>query len=338
MAIDIFKPQISVLTKGLVGKIVMIYGTNRTGKTLNSVKAEKPYVVGFERGLNAIPGVPFSPITKWRDWTDTVKQLTGPTMAKAKELYQTIIIDTADSMGDLAADQICSVFNCDSVGSGNKGFGYWKEYGAEIGKWIRMLANSGYTVIFIAHEGERDFIDEKGAKYSKVYPRGEKRVIDPMTDLSDYICYAQIQPHSVKGEAVNSTLYMVGNRSFHAGSRFEVVSHIPEWNMEKLEKVIADSVALEEKKAGIKAVAYEVAKQSEVEAEKSKWDDISTKELIALTVAKGQKTIEDTGSHELYQTILIDELGNRDFKASAATEQQRPLLEQLLDVLEAKGY
>lgn len=118
--IDIFNPQVSQVVAGLEGKLILIYGTNRTGKTLNAVKAKKPFVVGFERGLNAIPGIPFVPISSWRDWTDTVKQLTGPQMVQAKEVYNTIIIDTIDAMGDLAADYICGLFGCDTVGSGKQ--------------------------------------------------------------------------------------------------------------------------------------------------------------------------------------------------------------------------
>lgn len=115
---DIFNPQVSRLVGGIEGKSILIYGTNRTGKTYNAVRGKKPLVVAFEKGLNAIDGIPFVPINKWNDWTSTVQQLTGPTMDKAKEMYQTVIIDTFDSMGALGGEAICARFNCDTVGSG----------------------------------------------------------------------------------------------------------------------------------------------------------------------------------------------------------------------------
>lgn len=337
--IDIFKPQVSKVTKGLEGKLILIYGTNRTGKTLNAVKSEKPYVVGFERGLNAIPNVPYGAITKWRDWVDTVKQLTGPNMEKAKELYKTIIIDTADSMGDLAAEYVCGVYGADSIGSGNNGYGLWKEYATEINKWLRLLTNSGYTIIFIAHEGEREFSNEKGEKYTKIYPRGEKRVIDPICDLCDFICYAQIQPDAEDGSPVKSTLLLRGAKSYHAGSRFtELTPYITEWDMAKLEKAIGDAVEAEEKKSGQKAVAYKKVKEEEAKAIASKWSETPFKELTELCMNKAKKCIEATRSPEAYQNILFEELGNRDFKVSSATEQQRPQIEQILDALESRGY
>lgn len=339
--IDIFNPQVSTVTKGLEGKLILIYGTNRTGKTLNAVKAEKPYVIGFERGLNAIPGIPYGPISKWKDWTDTVKQFTGEKMAKAKEMYKTIIIDTADAMGELAAEHVCNIFGVDTIGAGNKGFGLWKEYAAEINTWLRKLTNAGYTIIFIAHEGEREFSDGRGEKYQKIYPRGEKRVMDPICDLCDFICYAQVQPNNEKGEAVMSTLYLSGNRNFHAGSRFEdIVPVIPQWTMEKLEQAISDAIVKNEARTGKKAQSFETEMQQRAEANKTKWSDKTVDELCDLCIEKGKKMIDANGGKpDAYQDLLFDELGNREFKVSASrAEKFRPQIEQLLDALEQRGY
>lgn len=338
--IDIFNPQVSKVTKGLEGKLILIYGTNRTGKTLNATKSKRPFVVGFERGLNAIPGIPFVPIGSWRDWTEVVRQLTGSGKEKAQEIYNTIIIDTADAMGDLAADYVCGVFGAESIGSGNKGYGLWKEYSAEITKWLRILTNAGYTVIFIAHEGEREFVDERGMKYVKVYPKGDKRVIDPICDLCDFICYAQPQAANDKQDFVLSKLYLKGNQFFHAGSRFtEIVKEIPEWTMEKLDEAIKNAVSAEEKKSGKKASSFKEVQKELDEVKSSPWDKYTTSELIQMCIAKGEETIKKTGSPEFYQSILMEEFSTKEgFKVSAATESQRPMVEQLLNALIAKGY
>lgn len=120
MAVDIFNPLISEVIAGLEGKLLLIYGTNRTGKTLNAVKAKKPFVIAFERGLNAISGVPYQPISCWKDWTDTVKQLTGIKSKEAKERFNTIIVDTIDAMGNMAADHICALKGVGSIGEGKQ--------------------------------------------------------------------------------------------------------------------------------------------------------------------------------------------------------------------------
>ena len=336
--VDIFNPQVSVVTKGLEGKLILIYGTNRTGKTSNAVKATKPLVVGFERGLNAISGVPYVPIKNWNDWTNTVKQLTGAKSEEAKKLYQTIIVDTIDAMGDLAAEYVSGVYGVPSIGAGNRGYGLWKEYSAEINKWLRLLTNAGYTVIFIAHDDTREFLDEKGEKYSKVYPRGDKRVVDPIADLCDFICFAQPVAASDGSENL-STLYLVGSRSFHAGSRFKYITpSINEWNMEKLEQAISDAIAAEEKQSGKKSGDFKTVKKAVDKATASPYDNKTITELIELCVAKGQKSLDKTGSPDEYLAIMQEELGTNDFKASAATEQQRQQVIQLIEALTKKGY
>ena len=92
--IDIFNPQVSVVAHGLEGKTIMIYGTNNTGKTFQSVRANKPYVFACESGLGAQNNVRHNVITNWREFKKAVDQFTNKkTVDKAKELYSTIIID-----------------------------------------------------------------------------------------------------------------------------------------------------------------------------------------------------------------------------------------------------
>ena len=74
MAIDIFNPQISVLSYDLSGKTLLVYGSNRVGKTKQLVSLPKPYYLAFEAGINAIAGVPFLSMRKWSDFVSFVKQ------------------------------------------------------------------------------------------------------------------------------------------------------------------------------------------------------------------------------------------------------------------------
>lgn len=90
--LDIFNPQVSQVAHGLEGKIIMLYGGNSTGKTYQSVRMDKPFVLACESGLNAQNGVPYANIHTWADFLNVINQLTSPTtIDKAKELYSTII-------------------------------------------------------------------------------------------------------------------------------------------------------------------------------------------------------------------------------------------------------
>ena len=79
--LDIFNPQVSVIADGLEGKVIFIYGSNSTGKTFQSVRFSKPYVIAAESGLNGQAGVRFGRVTNWRGFTKIVKQFTSPSTA-----------------------------------------------------------------------------------------------------------------------------------------------------------------------------------------------------------------------------------------------------------------
>jgi phage nucleotide-binding protein len=341
MGVDIFNPEVSEVVKGLEGKLVLIYGTNSTGKTKNMVKANKPLVCCFENGLNALGGIKNIKIKKWVDWTSFVKQLTGAsTINQAKEMYSTIIIDTVDGMANLASDFVCGNFGIDTIGQGNRGYGVWKEYSAEIEKWLKLLTNSGYTIVFLGHEGERTFQDDKGKDYTKIYPFGDKRVIDPVCNLCDIIGYAQVQPDNDKGQEVLSKLYLKGSPAFHARSRFVYMAPcIDEWNLDKLEKALAEAIVAEEKESGVKATTLDKAQKKQAEeVRKEEKNKQTITELIEIIGDKLQTMNEKEGNLTSYKEILSSELGNSDFKAQEATEQQRDQLGLILTALAAKGY
>ena len=108
--LDIFKPQISVIADGLAGKVILIYGSNNLGKSLQATKFPKPFVIACEMGLNGISGVPYAPVTRWSDFKSIVKQFTGNTKEKAKELYSTIIIDEVYASSIYCQDYVCQTY------------------------------------------------------------------------------------------------------------------------------------------------------------------------------------------------------------------------------------
>lgn len=345
--IDILHPEISVVTKGLQGKSVLLYGTNRTGKTSNAVKADRAVVLRFEQGLSALAGVMNFPINKWSDWTLFVNQLTNPNhpeAAKIKEMYGTIIVDTVDAMLALGADYMCANFNVPDLGrdsSGKKGFGIWTEYRNEISRYVKKLTNSGYTVIFIGHDDTRTLKDDKGEEYQKIYPRGDKRSIDIIADICDIIAFAQPCSNNAKGEEVRSTLFLKGTPAFLAGSRFDYITPvIEEWNIEKLEKAITDAIEAEEKASGTKAVAFEA--QKAVESKKQQKEEEAKISLEELIDAIGNKVKALYDAHpndgqEIYLNLLDEVLHNREFRVSTATEKQREQLEQVLAAFNERG-
>lgn len=343
--IDIFNPEVSTVTKGLEGKSLLLYGSNRVGKTSNAVKARKPVVLCAEQGLGALSGVPFFRINKWSKFTDFVKALTNPLNAeKAHQMYETIIIDTVEPLLNFAEDFVCASLGVQSVdrdSTGKKGFGVWRDFRKEVAKWINAITNAGFTVIFIAHEDTRTFVSSKGEEYAKIYPKGDKRSIDLLCDLCDFIAYAQTPASDEEnGETKLATLYLTDTIAYKAGSRFTYLTPtIPEWNMDKLEAAINDAVVAEEKNSGVKAVEYsDVRKAEEKKAAEVAKNQLPIPELIDAIATKIYNMIEKDGNKAVYEQILEDEIGNKDFRCQEATEKQREQLEIILEALTNKGY
>lgn len=105
MAIDILNIQPSVISRDLRGKYVLLYGKPKSGKTTAATAFPKSLLVAFEKGYNAIGGVRAVDITKWSDYKMVIRQLEKP---EARELYETVIIDTISIAYDYCEQYICA--------------------------------------------------------------------------------------------------------------------------------------------------------------------------------------------------------------------------------------
>ncbi|MCY7919068.1 ATP-binding protein [Bacillus vallismortis] len=259
MAIDIFNPQVSVVAKGLEGKVITIYGSNNLGKTKQSTRMKKPLYLPFEKGLNAIAGVQFMPINSWADFKKVNKQLTK-NAEKAKEMYQTIIVDEVDAFAKYATRYVCEQYDVERIKDGNDGFGLWKEYETEVWEEINKLIGVGFTVIFIAHAAE----DKKG----KVHPKGDKRVLAPVIDNSDIVLYLSSNGVDEDRKVIKSSAWLAETEEHFARSRFDYIdTYLPEFTEENLEKAIIEAVERQEQAEGIVAVTYEEQKQNNASEE-----------------------------------------------------------------------
>jgi len=104
MAIDIFNIKPSVISRDLKGKYVLIYGKEKSGKTTAAASFPKALLCAFERGYNGLGGVMAADISSWSDFKSVLRQLEK---SEAKEMYQTIIIDTVSIAWDQCEQFIC---------------------------------------------------------------------------------------------------------------------------------------------------------------------------------------------------------------------------------------
>lgn len=316
--LDIFNPQVSTVAKGLDGKVILVYGGNNLGKTKQATRMKKPFYLPFEAGLNAIPGVPYVPITKWSDFIKVNKQLTDPaTVDKAREQYSTIIFDSVDAASQYCQDYICQKYQSPSIGEGNRGYGLWSQYAAEFWKQINKLVGVGYCVYFIAHaktDGETGYTS----------PKADSRSLDPIINNADICVYVKSNGVDENGKVIKSSGYLAETKEFFARSRFDYLptTVIEEFTAENLEDVIVKAIEAQEKAEGVKAVTFEEQKETR-EVKKKTYQ-----ELMDEMQSLGEKMANADHFDDL-EAIITENLGEGK-KASDLKKGQEQQIEAII--------
>lgn len=323
--VDIFNPQKTVIAKGLEGKSFLIYGSNSLGKTAQCVRMSKPFVIATESGLNATVGVAYNRVNTWADFKKLVKQFTSKaTVDKARELYDTIIIDELYASALLCQDYIQTVIGGGALTLGDTVDGgkvnLYQAYEKEFFKMVNTLLSCNYTVVFIGHEQEKD---------GKMYPKGDKRSVDPVKDFVDYVIYLKSNGVDDEGRVIPSSAYLAETDTFFARSRFDTTpTYLPVWSAEALEEAVNIGIEGKEKESGVKAVSYEEQKAQNTSvsydydevmdqlqevgqrfAGAGKMDELT--EIVEETLGRGKKVSECTKKQLDAMIIILDNLQDR---------------------------
>lgn len=251
--LDIFKPQVSVIADGLAGKVILIYGGNNLGKSLQATRFPKPFVIACEMGLNGINGVPYAPVTRWSDFKSVVKQFTGQTKDKAKELYSTIIIDEVYASSIYCQDYVCQTYGDGALtmADGDSKHNLYQLYEKEYFRQVNLLVSAGYTVVFIAHQ-------QVNTQTGFISPKGDKRCIAPIVDKCDYVVYLKSNGTDAEGHVIKSSAYLAETKEFFARSRIEYTpTFIKEFTAENLEAAIKEGIQKKAEIEGAKIVTFE---------------------------------------------------------------------------------
>lgn len=236
---DIFNAPKSVIANGLEGKIILVYGSNNLGKTAQAVKFDKPFVIACEMGLNGIDGVPYAAVTRWSDFKTIIKQFTSPaTMAKAKEMYSTIIVDEVYASSIYCQDYVCSTYGDGALtmADGDGKHNLYQLYEKEYFRQINLLVSAGYTVVFIAHA-------QQDSQTKFITPKGDKRCMNPIIDKCDYVVYLKSNGIDADGRVIKSSAYLAQTNEFFARARIEYTpTFIKEFTAENLKKAIQEGI------------------------------------------------------------------------------------------------
>ena len=316
---DIFNPQMSVISKGLEGKSFFIYGSNSTGKTSQTVRMNKPFVIATESGLNAQSGVPFERVNCWSDFKALIRQFTSKsTVDKAREMYDTIIIDEVYAASLFCQDYIIATYGDGALtlSDGNGKVNLYQAYEKEFFKVVNTILSQGYTGVFIGHEQQKDG--------DKIRPFGDKRCINPIINNCDYIVYVKSNGVDEKGNVIKSSAYLAETPEFFARSRFDTTpTFIQEFTVENLTEAINKGVEAKAKATGAKLVSFEEQKAQNTPIKR-------TAEEVKADLQPLAEKFSAVGKMEEFGRIISDNLGVGK-KAQDCTDKEVEVLEVILD-------
>lgn len=332
---DIFNPPKTKVIKGVEGKMMLVHSNSvKCGKTTVGSQMPKPFYLRFEQGANFIDGMPFAPLKSWSDFKKVAKKLTSDKKTKvvidgvekevtARELYETLIPDTFDVAIRWCRDFVCSKYGVDKLGDGNGGYGLWQEFADE---WFRVwnpLMNAGYFIYGISHSEIRKVKDGRtGEEVEKYAPKGDKRTIDPIIEMVDFIGYVKANGVDEEGNVIPSSIYFAETDEYLAGSRLDTMpTEIKVFSAENIQNAIKKAIEDKEKQNKSVAITYEEKQEAE---SKKEWTHKEILEAIKPCMEQLWVKYPDD-----VNDIITENLGE-GIKVSETTKKQIPQLEMVL--------
>lgn len=323
--IDISQIQPTRLCKDLRGRFVEIFGKEKSGKTSTAVLWPKPLLCAFEKGYNALVGVYAADIDTWATFKDICRQLKKP---EAKEMYETIIIDTTGIAFSMCEDYIKQQHGVSEIGEIPWGRGF-KLLREEFEKTFRELSKLGYAIVFIAHSKTKltDTTDKEGNRLEQISPNLPPACAEAVNGLVDVIAYLGVE----YDENRNATrwLYLRETPTIFAGSRYRaIVPKIP-LSYSGLVKAVSDAMEEEAKITGTNFISEaELNSQTAEKPEQTFSEVMEEAKTLWTTYLDAAHNEEEKDLHlNTMQAIIAKVFGSNNFKLSQAIPQQKELVE-----------
>lgn len=238
MAINLLGIKPHEVSRDLSGYITLLYGPPKIGKTTFGSKMPGHLVLAFERGYNALPGVMAQDITSWGEFKQVVRELKKP---EVKEVYKSLIIDTADVASSLCQKYICNQLGIDNIGDGGWSTNGWAKYKEEFEDTFRTLSQLGYAIVFISHDKEKTIKPQNNSEYQQIGSSMQTSALSIIENMSDIIGYAHTKI-DVNGNSSRVLTLRSLDNSIRCGCRFKHITPEIPFSYEALTKALNEAI------------------------------------------------------------------------------------------------
>ena len=306
--IDILSIEPTVISRDLKGKYLLLYGKPKTGKTTMASRFPKNLLIAFEKGYNAIDGIKAVDVNKWSEFRQVLRQLEKP---EAREMYDTITIDTTTIAYEMCEQFVCSQNGVQSIRDIPWGQG-WTLAKKEFESCLRKITMLGYGLVLISHIETRKEKTADDSEIEILAPSMPKRCYEVVNQIVDIIGYIATE----WDEDGNSHrwLYTRQTPTVMAGSRFPYLAPKIKLGYQELVDAINEAIDKQRDLDGATVVD---------KLEKKQEEELSFSEIRKEASKIWAKLVNEDAANAEKILKKVEMVFGRKLKLSEITEDQK---------------
>ena len=323
--LDIFSLEPSKISRDLKGKFLLIYGQPKTGKSTFGSQLPRSLFLNFEQGTNALAGIRSVPILRWTDFKKVLTQLRKP---QAREMYDSIVVDTASIAWQLCEKYVCQREGVESIRDIPWGEG-WGMLRNEFSECWREITLLGFGILFIAHSKDKptEMRDEEGNAITAVAPDLPNQCYTIINSIVDIIGYLQVQMN--QDGSSERFLYTRSTPTVFAGSRYQYLAPKIKFGYKELVDAISDAID-----KAVELDGAQVTDKTEIAQIKARpFNEVMDEAKQIWSDYLGAVSDDEEKDRRLHimKDIIKRVFGSEDFKLSQAVQSQGDLVELFID-------
>lgn len=297
----------------------------KTGKSTFGSQLPRGLFLNFEQGTNALAGIRSVPILRWSDFKKVLSQLRKP---QAREMYDTIVVDTASIAWQLCEKYVCQREGVDSIRDIPWGQG-WGMLRNEFSECWREITLLGFGILFIAHSKDKptEMRDEEGNAITAVAPDLPNQCYTIINSIVDIIGYLSVQMNA--DGTTERYLYTRSTPTVFAGSRYQYLAPKIKFGYQELVDAIGTAIDTAVERDGAQVTDHTELAQIKSRPFPEVMEEAKT---IWMQYLNSATTDEEKDQRlNIMRDIIKKVFGTEDFKLSSAVPSQADLIELFID-------